>query len=201
MARTYHKLDFYQREKVWELRSKGMSGAEVARLLKVGFPREDPPITSVKITAQAVNSVYRTQCLQRNALYAEQMATIPTGAVMLRNRRQLSMIAAAELERLRQKQADGKLDPEQLRKLAGAVERIEKLELNAAKRGAVPDEPPSKGRDQGDLGDIKVPPSFADQMLADAARRERESTSDAGQEVPVPTDLKAKDTAMPTGVS
>jgi hypothetical protein len=176
---TYDKLDFWQREKIWELRSKRVAGTEVARLLAKGWPSADPPVAAVKITPQAVNSAYRRMERDRNALYFEQIAHVPTAEVLALNRRKLSQIAAAEAERLRKLQEVGRLDAVQLGKLAGAVERIEKLEVNAANRGAPADPTPKPRGEDRDQAEQEKAPSFTDALLKEAAEREAELGDDS----------------------
>lgn len=201
MGRTYHKADFWQREKIYELRSKGVAGAEVARLLAKGWPQLDPPVAPVKLTPQAVNSLYRQMKLERNALYFEQLGAVPTEGILELNRRKLSQIAAAELERLRVLQVDGKLNGDDLRKMAGACERIEKMEKNAALRDPVPDPPSQNPADDADQEADKKPPSFADSLLDEAAKREAEAAANPDAEpisVPEPSHAVPAD-PTPTG--
>lgn len=194
MGHTYDKLDLLQREKVWELKAKGQSGTEVAKALAAGFPRDDPPVARVKITPQAVNQLYRRQRLERDALYSQRLAFVTTEDALYLLRRKLSLIANSEADRLMKLQERGKLDADQLRRLAGACERIEKLELTAASRprteGAKPPKAPSVPDDQ----EQDKAPSFADQMLADAAEREAEIGSGPGEPPvqAVPADLQAE---------
>lgn len=218
VGRTYDKLNDVQRNYVWEQREKNVSGAEIARRLGVGIPQEDPPVPKVKITSQAVNSAYRTMKLERDQLYFRRIAHLPTDAIMERNRRELSAIAGAELDRLRQQQLRGKLDAVQLAKLTIAIERIEKLEVTAARRAAAPPKPPSKPDHDGDQEHDDKPRSFADSLVDDAAKREAELQAQGGdddvaepivtsasgpgeQERPVPDDLPGEGHYDGSGVS
>jgi hypothetical protein len=200
MGKTYDQLTTLQREKIWELKEKGISGVKIAELLAAGFPREDPPIPRAKVTPQAINSVYRRLKLERDRLYYSRLASIPTDDVMALNRRKLSQILAAELERLRVAQERGKLDGDQLRKVAGAAERIEKLEQAAARRGAVPDPPESKGArqplDGGDQDQEKKAPSFADTLAAEAEQRDRELAEESRPAQVDPTQVEAVPDAL-----
>jgi hypothetical protein len=209
IGHTYDKLDFWQRERIWELHRAGWKGAKIARYLGEGDDRRDPPLPPVKITAQAVNSQIRTMKLERDKLYSTKLASVPTEDALFLLRRKLSLLANAEADRLAERQKAGKLDGDQLRKLAGACERIERLELAAAQRAPLPDKPPSKpDQDQGEE-EGKTAPSFADSLLDAAAKREAAAipaTPDAEPESPdpehasaVPDDLSAQDTAPALG--
>lgn len=207
VAHTYDKLDVLQREKVWELKQKGLSGTQVRDALAAGFPREDPPVTKVKITPQAVNQLYRRQRLERETLYSQRLAFVSTPDTLAVLRRKLSLIANAEADRLQAMQERGKLNPDQLRKLAGACERIEKLELSAAAREAEPAVPPPHDPSGDDDQEGEKAPSFADTLLDEAAKREaaqpRDPAPDAviaavDPERTVPDDLRAQDTATST---
>lgn len=186
VGHTYDTLTVLQREKIWELKERRISGAKIAELLAVGFPREDPPIPKVKVSAQAVNTVYRRLKLERDQLYYTRMAHVPTESILALNRRKLSQIAAAELERLRLAQERGKLDGEQLRKMARACEAIEGMEVRAAKRDAVADPDPKRRGEKGDQEAEQKAPSFTDTLAAEAEARERElaeqSQGDADQD-------------------
>lgn len=207
VGRTYDKLNLVQRNYVWEQKEKRVSGAEIARRMGVGIPSEDPPVPRVSITAQAVNACYRAMKLERDQLYFRRIAHLPTDAIMERNRRELSSIAGAELDRLRAQQQRGKLDAVQLAKLAVAIEKIERMEMAAARRAAKPPVPtpdaPAVDRPDQD----EKPRSFADSLLDEAAKREAELAAGQGiavtddQEPPVPDDLRAKDTGNGVGDS
>lgn len=207
MKRAYDKLNLIQRDYVWEQREKGVSGAQIARDLAVGINHLDPPVPKVTITPQRINAAYRAMKLERDQIYFRRIAHLPTDAIMERNRRELSAIAGAELDRLRDQQTRGKLDAVQLAKLAVAVERIERMEVAAAKRAtSKPQGAPIKP-DVGDQEHDDKPPSFADSLLDEAAKREAELAAGQGiavtddPEPPVPDDLQAEDTGNGIGDS
>lgn len=206
MGHTYHKLDFWQRERAWELHRAGWKGARISRYLAEGDLRRDPPLAPVKITAQGVNSMIRTMKLERDRLYSTKLAHVETEDALYLMRRKLSLIANAEADRLAERQRAGKLDGDQLRKLAGACERIERMEVSAARREAEPSRPAAKGPPEPDEDDQDEAPSFADELLNAAAQREAEFGFAKPIDPPpaqapgstVPADLRAKDTATAT---
>lgn len=207
VGRTYDKLNLIQRDYVWEQREKGVSGAQIARDLAVGVNHLDPPVPKVTITPQRINAAYRAMKLERDQIYFRRIASLPTDAIMERNRRELSAIAGAELDRLRAQQQRGKLDAVQLAKLAVAIEKIERMEMAAARRAAKPPVPapdaPAVDRPDQD----EKPGSFADSLLDEAAKREAELAAGQGiavtddQEPPVPDDPTGQDTTNGFGVS
>lgn len=202
MSKTYPKLDFWQRERVWELHRAGWAGARIAAMLAEGDASHDPPIAPAKMTPQALNSVIRTMKLERDRLYSTKLAHIPTEDTLALLRRKISLTANAEADRLAERQRAGKLDPDQLRKLAGACERIERMEVSAAKREAVPD-PPRKPRGQdGDQGEEQKPPTFAESMLAKADTDDGDPAAQSGTgPLAVPSDPTDQNTGIGQGAS
>lgn len=156
-----------QREKVYALFKAGHTGTAIAKMLAIGFPRDEPPLAPIKVTAQAVNSLYRSQIRENEALHAIDLAKIPTDAQMATLRGKLAKVANREIDRLADRQRLGKLDPDQLAKLARAVTKIEDMEAAAIKRETA-GRPGVKRKSVGNAPDDQVAddaPSFAESLI------------------------------------
>ena len=127
MSANYGKLDAAQREKVFDLKEKGLSGKAVAAALAKGWPDEVPPISPVEVSGQGVNDLYRRQKRERDLLYGSHVSKLSNGAGLDVLTRRLLVIADRETQRQEEKQKRGKLDGTELGRLVGAVERLHKL--------------------------------------------------------------------------
>lgn len=134
MGASYGKFSELHIERVWSLSLAGYTGRKITRLLANGFPRESPPVAPLKVSEQAVNQLIRQMKSQWDELESIKMATVPTQANADALRARILRIANREAERLGALQSVGKLDADDLRKLAAATKSIEAMEELAAKR-------------------------------------------------------------------
>lgn len=155
MNRSPDRLTPAQKDAIYDLKHKGKSGAEVKRIVSMGYEDVDP----FRVSVAHANETYRLMAEQRGELYTTQITGLSTDAAIDKLQARLLRLAEREIAKQETKHARGKTDAAQLGKLAGALERIHKL----SEARAVPARPGADKQDGAKSGE-PVPTSFAAQL-------------------------------------
>jgi hypothetical protein len=155
MGRSPDRLTPAQKDAIYDLKHQGKSGAEVKRIVSMGYGGSDP----FRVSVAHVNETYRLMAEDKGELFASQIHGLSTDGALDRLQARLLRLAEREIARLERQQRAGKLDGSKVARMATALERIHKL--SAAR--TVP-APPAPAKREGKEDAKAVPSTFAEQL-------------------------------------
>jgi len=153
------KLSPEQRERIYTLKSKGLSGRATAELCEGGF--EDLP--PFKVTGQWCNDLWHKMAKERDELYGRKLNRLPADEAISVLARRLVVIADRETDRLERSQRKGRMNGNQLTALAAAIRRLYGL-LKDVDRADAGEEPENgQGSAQGQADDEWIAGMLSDE--------------------------------------